>query len=179
MPRVLVLFAHPALQKSRVHARLVAAARGVAGVTVHDLYEAAPDFDIDVPAEQARLADADVIVTQHPFYWYSIPPLLKQWIDLVLEHGWAYGSRGTALRGKRATTALSAGGGPAAYGPEGRNRYSIDEFLRPLEATWRLCGVEWLPPFTVLGTHALGPDGIAAAADRYAAWLRTLAGTEG
>ncbi len=176
MPRVLVLFAHPALQKSRVHARLVAAARGVAGVTVHDLYEVAPDFDLDVPAEQARLLDADIIGTQHPFYWYSIPPLLKQWIDLTLEHGWAYGSTGTALRGKRAASAVSAGGGDAAYGPTGRNRYTLDEFLRPVEATWRLCGVEWLPPFLVTGTHALQADGIAAAASRYADWLRTLVG---
>ena len=179
MARVLVLFAHPALQKSRVHARLVAAARGVAGVAVHDLYEAYPDFDVDVAAEQARLLAHDTIVLQHPLYWYSIPPLLKQWIDLVLEHGWAYGSAGTALRGKRAASALSAGGREAAYGAEGRNRYTIEEFLRPVEATWRLCGVEWIPPFAVMGTHALDADGIAAAADRYAAWLAALVAGEG
>ena len=48
MARVLVLFAHPAFQKSRIHRELVVAARRVDGVTFHDLYEAYPDFDVDV-----------------------------------------------------------------------------------------------------------------------------------
>ena len=42
--RVLVLFAHPALEKSRVNRRLIRAAQGLEGVTFHDLYEAYPDF---------------------------------------------------------------------------------------------------------------------------------------
>ena len=75
--RILILFAHPALQKSRVNALLAAAARPVPGVTFHDLYEAYPDFDIDVAREQKLLLDHDVIVFQHPFYWYSCPALLK------------------------------------------------------------------------------------------------------
>jgi len=65
---ILVLFAHPAIQKSRVNRRLAAAARGVEGVTVHDLYETYPDFDIDVPREQSLLVLHDIVVLQHPFY---------------------------------------------------------------------------------------------------------------
>ena len=79
--RVLVLFAHPAVQKSRLNVRLAAAACGLPGVTFHDLYETYPDFNIDVPAEQARLEAHEVIVLQHPFYWYSGPALLKEWLD--------------------------------------------------------------------------------------------------
>ena len=61
------------------------------GVRLHDLYEAYPDFLIDVEAEQALLLEHDVIVFQHPVYWYSSPAILKEWQDLVLEHGFAYG----------------------------------------------------------------------------------------
>ena len=69
-------------------------------ITFHDLYEKYPDFNIDVENEKRLLADHQIIIWHHPFYWYSAPPLLKQWIDLVLEFGWAYGPGGNALEGK-------------------------------------------------------------------------------
>ena len=64
---------------------------------------------IDVRAEQELLVSHDVIVSQHPFYWYSSPALLKEWQDLVLEHGWAYGRGGTKLTGKILFNAITAG----------------------------------------------------------------------
>jgi glutathione-regulated potassium-efflux system ancillary protein KefG len=67
-PKVLLLFAHPALERSRVHRRLLAEAVSMDGVTVHDLYEAYPDFDVDVRREQALLSAHDVLVVQCPFY---------------------------------------------------------------------------------------------------------------
>ena len=97
MARVLILFAHPSLERSRVHRRLLRALPDVPEVTLHDLYEAYPRLDIDIAREQSLLLEHDVIVFQHPFYWYSTPPILKQWQDLVLEHGWAYGSKGIRL----------------------------------------------------------------------------------
>ena len=170
---VLVLFAHPALRRSRVQ-RVLRDAAALPGVTVHDLYEAYPDFDIDVDAEQALLRDHDTVLFQHPLYWYSVPPLLKQWFDLVLEHGWAYGTGGRALAGKQAGVAVSAGGRATAYAREGLNRFTLQEFLRPVEATARLCGMVWLPPFLVTGTHAMDERAIGAAATAYARWLRLL-----
>src|ERR1044071_10222619 len=100
MARVLILFAHPALEKSRVHSRLVHHCKHLECVTFHDLYQSYPEFDIDVKREQSLLLKHDIIIWQHPFYWYSSPPILKQWQDLVLEHGWAYGSGGDKLSGK-------------------------------------------------------------------------------
>lgn len=172
MSRVLILFAHPALRTSRVQRAMADAVRDLPGVTFHDLYEAYPDFDVDVPAEQARLTAHDVIVLQHPLYWYSVPPLIKQWFDLVLEHGWAYGSQGRALEGKVLQVALSAGGRAQAYGPGSFNGYSIAQFLAPVEATVRLCRMRWAEPFTVMGTHMMGAADIREAAARYAALVR-------
>jgi len=169
--RILVLFAHPAFEKSRVNHWLVDAARGLSGITFHDLYEEYPDFDIDVPREQELLLEHSGIVFQHPFFWYSTPAILKQWQDLVLEHGWAYGSAGTALRGKRLLNAITTGGREVAYAREGHNRFTMRELLVPIEQTARLCGMTYLAPFVVHGTHGMTP----AQAQRHTSdWRRTL-----
>jgi glutathione-regulated potassium-efflux system ancillary protein KefG len=171
---ILILFAHPAFERSRVHRRLVDAVEDLPGITFHDLYEAYPDFDVDVRHEQELLARHDVIVLQHPLFWYSTPPLVKQWEDLVLEHGWAYGTGGSALHGKRLLSAISAGGPERAYRPGGYNRFSLRQLLTPLEQTARLCGMEYLPPFVVFGTHRLGDQAIGEATREYRSLLEAL-----
>ena len=169
--RVLILFAHPALEKSRVNRHLVRAVRDLPGVTVHDLYEAYPEHDIDVAREQELLAEHDVIVFMHPFFWYSTPAILKEWQDLVLQHGWAYGSGGTALHGKTMLNAITTGGREVAYSREGHNRFTIRELLAPIEQTARLCGMEYLSPFVVHGTLGMRPE---EAARHAADWRRTV-----
>jgi glutathione-regulated potassium-efflux system ancillary protein KefG len=171
---VLILFAHPALEKSRVNRHLLTAVRDLEHVTVHDLYEAYPDFQIDVEREQALLTAHEVVVFHHPFYWYSTPPLLKQWQDLVLEHGWAYGSAGTALRGKTFLSVVTTGGREAAYQEGGYNRFTMRQLLAPIEQTARLCGMDFLPPFVVHGTHRITPDDVAAHARDYADVITAL-----
>ncbi len=175
MARVLILFAHPALEKSRLHRRLIREVPGIPGITFHDLYEAYPDFDIDVPREQALLLDHDLIILQHPFYWYSTPAIVKQWEDLVLEHGWAYGSHGVALRGKRVLNLITAGGAATAYQPNGYNRFTMRELLAPIEQTVYLCKMEYLPPLVFHGTHRMNEADIEQAAQTYRQalmWLR-------
>jgi glutathione-regulated potassium-efflux system ancillary protein KefG len=174
MSRVLILFAHPAFERSRVNRQLADAVSGLPGVTFNDLYEAYPDFDVDVAREQRLLVEHDVIVVQHPFYWYSTPALVKQWEDLVLEHGWAYGTSGTALRGKRWLSAVTTGGREQAYGPDGFNRFTIRQLLAPLEQTARLCSMDFLPPFVVHGTHRLDAAHVSAAAGDYRAVIEAL-----
>jgi glutathione-regulated potassium-efflux system ancillary protein KefG len=158
MNRVLILFAHPAIQKSRVNRRLASAVQELPNVTFHDLYEEYPDLEIDVPREQKLLREHDVLVFQHPFYWYSTPAIMKEWCDLVLEYGFAYGEGGTALEGKTWVHALTTGGMSEAYAPDGINRYTIAQFLTPLEQTANLCGIHFLPPFVVHATHRLDSD---------------------
>ncbi len=147
--RVLVLFAHPAPHKSRVNVRLAAAVMALPGVTFRDLYETYPDFLIDVEAEQKLLLEHDVIVFQHPFYWYSTPAILKEWFDLVLEYGFAYGEGGTKLAGKIWLSALTAGGGESSYAAGGHNAYSVRQLLAPVEQTANLCGMRFVEPFVI------------------------------
>lgn len=149
MRRVLILFAHPVFERSRVNRRMLAAVRELEGVTVRDLYADYPTMVLDVAREQADLAAHDVIVFQHPFYWYSVPAILKEWQDLVLEHGWAYGAGGAQLQGKITLNAVTTGGPAAAYRREGYNRFTVRELLAPWEQTAHLCGMRYLAPFAV------------------------------
>jgi len=139
----------------------------VEGITFHDLYESYPDFDIDLDREQELLLQHDVIVFQHPFYWYSCPAILKQWEDLVLEHGWAYGRGGTKLSGKILFNAITAGGREEIYQESGYNRFTIKQLLVPFEQTAQLCKMIYLPPFVIHDTHRMNPSSIELGALRY------------
>lgn len=173
--RILILFAHPALEKSRVNRRLIAAAQELPGVTVRDLYELYPDLEVDVAAEQAALLEHEVIVFQHPFYWYSAPPIVKQWQDLVLEHGWAYGTHGTKLAGKITLNAVTAGGPEAAYQSGAYNRFTVRQLLAPFEQTANLCRMRYLAPFVVHGALKIqGPEQVDPHLADYRAILGAL-----
>jgi glutathione-regulated potassium-efflux system ancillary protein KefG len=175
MSKVLVLFAHPALEKSRVQRELLKHSRNIKNVVLHDLYELYPDFDIDVKAEQKLLLEHDIIIFQHPFYWYGSPAIIKQWQDLVLEHNWAYGHSGNMLAGKKLFNIISCGGSAEAYTASGRNRFTIPELLRPFEQTALLCKMHYLPPYVIFGTHKLSQEQIAWQAGEYSNLLVAIA----
>ena len=157
--RILVLMAHPSLDRSEVNRPLAVATATVDGVTIVDLYAEYPGFDIDVDREQAQLLEHDVIVFMHPLYWYSTPSILKEWQDLVLEHGFAYGSSGKALHGKIFFNSITAGGGEAAYRADGYNHFTIRELLHPLEQSAMLCGMTYLPPYALFGARTAVEEG--------------------
>ncbi len=176
MPRgILVLHAHPAHAASRANKALRAAIEDLPGVLVHDLYETYPDFFIDVRREQDLLLGHDVVVFQHPFYWSSCPPLMKEWLDAVLEHGWAYGPDGDKLRGKAWMQAVTSAGSEDRYRHGGQNHFTIPELLRPFEQSARLCGMVYLPPFLTYSSTTRGEASLAAQAVRYRALIEQLA----
>ena len=164
---VVILLFHPLLHKSRVNSQLLKDVEDLEGVTTRIMYDLYPDFHIDVKAEQKILLEHDVVVWQHPFYWYSSPSLLKEWIDIVLQHGFAYGRDGKALSGKIIMSAISSGGRREVYQEGGMRKYSIRQLLTPFEQTVNLCNMVYLPPFMVHGTHLLDEKGIASAGQEY------------
>lgn len=172
--KVLVLVAHPGLHRSRANRRMVRAIRELPGITVHDLYESYPEFDIDIAHEKELLLAHDTIVWQHPFYWYSAPALLKEWFDLVLEFGWAYGPNGTHLVGKRVLSAITTGGPETAYHHEGHNRFTMRELLAPIEQTARLCGMDYLPPWVAHGMREVDATTLDKNARQYRTMLESL-----
>ncbi|WP_201030454.1 NAD(P)H-dependent oxidoreductase [Labrenzia sp. CP4] len=151
MAKVIVFFAHPRPHRSEVNLPLFETARSIKEITTVDLYADYPDFSIDIDREQDRLRAHDVIVFQHPLYWYSAPAIMKEWQDLVLEHGFAYGHAGKALHGKVFLNAVTTGAKPDAYSQTGMNHAELRSLLGPFEKTADLCGMRYLASFALFG----------------------------
>jgi putative NADPH-quinone reductase len=171
MSRILVVYAHAAPNASRVNRRMVAAARALPNVTVSELYELYPDFVIDVDHEQTLLAQAELIVLQHPVQWYGMPSLQKEWLDQVLEHGWAHGSNGHALAGKQLLLAVTTGGNAQSYSESGEHGYPFAAFLPPYRQTALLCGMHWLAPLVLHGARHASEETVTAHVETYRSLL--------
>ncbi|MEV0068045.1 NAD(P)H-dependent oxidoreductase [Amycolatopsis sp. NPDC050768] len=101
MTRPLAVVAHPDLAHSRVNRAWTDVLSASGAVDVHVLSDDLTDGRINVPREQAQLAAHDRIILQCPIHWYSAPGILRDWLDEVLERGWAYGPGGHALEGMK------------------------------------------------------------------------------
>jgi glutathione-regulated potassium-efflux system ancillary protein KefG len=176
--KILILFAHPLFEESNANKVMVDNIPDSPNITFHDLYQEYPDFDIDIKREQELLVLHDIVVWHHPMYWYSCPPLLKQWIDLVLEHGWAYGRQGIALKGKLLLQALSTGGKQENYCATGADRFTIPQLMEPFCQTAKVCNMNYLPPFVVHGTHSMNEDGYKQNGELYGQVLHYLENRE-
>lgn len=152
MSKLLVYYAHPGQQFSHVNAAMWNASAEVEGITRVDLYAENPRFDINPDKEQERLLEHDIVLFQFPFFWYSTPSIIKEWQDLVLEHGFAYGHDGDKLAGKRMMLAITAAGPEDAYTPKGYQNHELRTFLTPLEQTANLCQMKFLPPYVLYGS---------------------------
>jgi glutathione-regulated potassium-efflux system ancillary protein KefG len=156
--KILILFAHPAFHKSKVNKVLVDGLSQKEGVTFHDLYQEYPELDIDVKREQELIEQHDVIVFHFPLFWYSTPAILKEWQDLVLQHGWAFGSRGNALKDKVFFCVITVGGPKSAYQVGSFHNHTLNQLLAPLRQSVLLCKMKTLPPFVIYGCHDIEID---------------------
>jgi glutathione-regulated potassium-efflux system ancillary protein KefG len=172
--RILLLFAHPAFHRSRANKALIQAASTIEGVTFHDLYAHYPHFDIDIRREQSLLSSHDTIIFQHPLYWYSTPAILKEWQDLVLEFGWAYGPGGTALQNKHFLSAITTAGSREAYTHTGMHERTIQELLAPIDQTFRLCKMKRFPPLVFHSAQNMTTEKLQEAGHLYQQILKAL-----
>jgi glutathione-regulated potassium-efflux system ancillary protein KefF len=180
MSSIVVLAAHPHLEHSRVNRRLIEALQAAGSTDLRDLYALYPDYLIDVPAEQAALLRARLVVWLHPIHWYSMPPLMKLWVDEVLKFGWAYGPGGTALRGKDLWLVATTGGPQDSYHPSSYNNHYFDEFLLPYRQTAALTGMRFLDPLVLHGARRAADDDVNAHIQQllhriatYPGWVRS------
>lgn len=149
MAKILLITAHPALEKSRNNIRMLRAANELEKVTIRDLYELYPRFHINTGKEQQFLEESDVIILQHPFYWYSTPALMKQYLDMVFTHGWAYGKNSNKLHGKIIFNSLTTSGKRESYHPDAHNRFPLSAYLIPFNQLAHVCGMHYLPPYVL------------------------------
>lgn len=167
MSKTLVISGHPDYKHSLANrAILDEFHRLVPSADIVYLDALYPDFNIDVEAEQKRLVEADTVIFEFPFWWYSAPSLMRRYFELVLSHGFAYGSTGTALHGKRVIFSFTAGAPEDAYSPEGYQHYSMSGFIPQFRALSNLCGFIWVDPVISFGMMLLNPQD-KDAADRF------------
>ncbi len=178
MKNILLLYCHPSPHKSRYNRRLQEVARKVPGLKIRDLYELYPSMHVDEAAEQKALVDADVLVLQFPIYWFSAPALLKEWMDVVLQNGFAYGEGGTALVGKKTMLAVSTGAQKDSYRTGAKHGAKIEHFLLPFRMTAEFCGMEVAPPFVTHGARSMEYDDINVRADAFIDAIQRLASPE-
>ena len=102
-----------------------------------------PDYKIDAKAEQEKLVKADVIVLQFPFFWYNCPSIMRKWFEDVLQHGFAYGSNGRALEGKKLLVSLTLGAPTEMYQHDASQNFEIGEFMPSFIQMANLCRMQW------------------------------------
>lgn len=143
----LVILAHPKIDDGSIANKIIVdKIRPIEQVTIKDLYGEYPSFTFNIEKEQSALVDADSIIFQFPFYWYSVPGMLKEWIDQVFSYGFAYGSTGDKLKGKQFLVSMTIGGPAEAYCESGYNNFTINDLLKPLQQTSNLSGMQYNTP---------------------------------
>lgn len=151
--KVLIISGHPSLEQSYTNSVILEQLHGALdNVEIRRLDTLYPDYSIDIEAEQQALLSAQVVVLQFPFYWYSMPALLKKWMDDVFAFNFAYGAEGDKLKGKDLFLSFTVGGPQESYNPLGYNHFTIEQFLRPLQQTAYLAGMNYHKP---VYTHSM------------------------
>ncbi|WP_439888342.1 NAD(P)H-dependent oxidoreductase [Pseudomonas sp. MBLB4123] len=140
----------------------------------------------DIAREQDKLRWADAVILQFPLWWFSMPAILKGWVERVYAHGFAYGlgehsaSRWGdrygegSLAGKRAMLLVTAGGWESHFGPRGIHG-PIDDLLFPIHhGVLYYPGFDVLPPFVVYRTGRIDQDRYAGIREKLGARLDAL-----
>lgn len=165
----------------------------------HDFLEAAEPARFDAPKEQShafrsgtfapqvkaemdKLDACDLMVWQFPIYWFSVPAVLKGWIDRVFAYRYAYGGarwyEKGAFAGKKAMIAMTTGA-PRSSFVDGSRNGDMNMMLWPLLwGTLRFVGFDVLPPFVAYGVATPGAEGDARRAKVVEDYTALLANIE-
>jgi len=172
--KTLVIVTHPNIEASNWNKAWVKELQKHDNITIHELYKAYPDENINVSREQLLIEAHDRIIFQYPLYWYSTTPLLKKWFDSVLLYGWAYGPDGNKTAGKEIGVAISTYGTEESYQASGSNRFTLQEILRPIEALSRFISATYLPHFALNDTSDVTDERLAQSSIDYVQHIKTV-----
>ena len=142
MKQILIISGHPNLAQSTANSLIIQEVqKQLPNVEVRFLDKLYPDYQIDVSAEQDALSRADVIVWQFPFHWYSMPALMKKWLDEVFLHGFAHGST-AKLGGKKLVISITTGAPEVAYQEDAVMKHTMAQLVAPFESIAALCQLD-------------------------------------
>ncbi len=165
--KIINMVFHPNLYGSRVNKTWKMQLEESGKITTsRDMYAEYPDFQIDIEKEQKLLLEHDRIVFQFPVYWWSVTPLMKKWLDDVLQYQFAYGSKGDKLKGKDMQIICSAGGQAKNY--NGFHMFAtVPELLKPLQLTANLTKMNYAQPFYMFNADACSDDEVRLFGDKW------------
>ena len=134
----------------------------------------------DVAAEQEKVLWSDAIVLQFPMWWFSLPAILKGWVDRVFTNGFAYGpavpppyTEG-ALGGRRALLSVTIGARESAFSDRGVHGRLADVLFPVQHGVLWFTGMAPLAPFAVYDTVGLSAEAYAAVKREYGRRLDEL-----
>ena len=128
-------------------------------------------FSDEIQGEIDRLFEADLLILQFPMWWFSMPAIMKGWIDRVFAFGVTYDFGQTwdkgVLQGRRAMLSFTTGAPEGVFAPDGRSG-DLERVLWPIHGgVLALCGYEVLPPFVGYAVPWIGDEGRLATLDQY------------
>ena len=162
--KILVIYSHAYPETSKAGNAILEVFQATPSFEVRNLDALYPDLGkIDVVAEQQALLEADVIIFQHPIFWFGVPAALKRWMEVVLQHGFAYGTDGDKLHGKKFIHSFTAASGADTYAGE------LGRAVRaPIEASALYCGMAYVQAFPLYGQLTLTNPNVAQEAKAHA-----------
>ena len=163
MAKVLVISAHPHMERSLMNKTILEELKNFSAVSIHDIAEGC--CHVDVAAEQAALKEADTLVFQFPVYWFNAPALLKHWYEEVFTPDFAHGEGATGLKGKKLILSATVGAPEAAYSAEGLG-HSLKEFFANFYTMAAMTGMEMAEPVVSYGCAYI--PGVSSEADKEA-----------
>ena len=144
MSSILMIVAHPNIESSIGNKTIIEHFKSLhPEAEIDELYKLYPDFKIDVKKEQEKLLKADFIILQFPYFWYNAPALLRKWFEDVLEHGFAYGSKGKALQGKKLIISFTTGSPVETYKEGGMQNFTLEDLTKGFHQLANLCSMNW------------------------------------
>lgn len=132
----------------------------------------------DIQGELDKLLKADLVIFNFPIYWFSMPAIMKGWIDRVLVSGVCYGGKRFydqgGLVGKKAMLAITVGGQPHMLVEDGVHG-ELNDMLRPiLRGTLAYTGMTVLPTFVAHHVPYISQEARATLLEQYRQHLRSL-----
>lgn len=144
MSQILIICGHPDYKHSVANRAILDELHIlVPEADIINLEELYPDSKMNVELEQKRLIEVGTLVFEFPMWWYGAPSLIHSYIEQVFTHGFAYGSKGTALHGKKFIISFTTGAPEEAYSPNGQQGFPISAFMPPFEALAKLTGLDY------------------------------------
>ncbi|MCP5054152.1 MAG: NAD(P)H-dependent oxidoreductase [bacterium] len=113
-------------------------------------------FADDIKQEMDKFERADIVIFNFPMWWYSLPAILKGWVDRVFAMGFSYGGgkgyfEDGAFPNKKALLTFTTGGPKDSDEPDGEDS-QMNKIIYPITfGMLYFVGLQVLPPFIAYG----------------------------